>query len=417
MYLNPIDFFPLYEYIYSMKIGIIAEYNPFHKGHEYHINELRGKYPDAVICVCMSGNYVQRGEPAIYDKYERTKAALACGADLVFEMPQIFATASSRDFARAGLSLLAAVGCDAISFGMETVDPGMLNEITDILLKEPEPFKSTLKANLDNGMSFAAARASALAACFDSSRADHVTDFISLPNNILATEYILAAKYLKISMEILLLERKGPGYNATTPANGMSSASSLRKQIFSGPTGVKTAMTYVPPIAKNIYENATPLCYDDFSLVLYDRLLLCDYPAFYDVKTDIISRIKNNLSAYKSPTQFAELIKAKNMTLTSVSRSLLKILLRFTEDDLKEAEDYLPYVRLLGTTDAGKAVLNEVADSLERFNLSIITQLPQNPTGLLKKEIENDALYEAVRAMKSKTDIINEYERMFLSFD
>ncbi len=147
-------------------IGIIAEYNPFHNGHAYHIRTAKEAFCADRVIIAMSGNFVQRGAPAITDKFSRTAAALQNGADFVFEIPTVFATASAESFAAAGIALFDALGCvDAVSFGCETPNLTLLSQIADILANEPADYKKSLSAHLKKGEPFPAARERALLAC------------------------------------------------------------------------------------------------------------------------------------------------------------------------------------------------------------------------------------------------------------
>ena len=153
-------------------LGIIAEYNPFHMGHAYQINTLKKEINADYTVIAMSGNFVQRGAPAMMEKYSRARMALSCGADLVLELPSIYAAASAEHFARGGVALLESAGVVThLGFGTETKDFGLLQEIADLLNRQPEPFTKILQQGLKNGLSFPAARSQAVEACLEKEKA------------------------------------------------------------------------------------------------------------------------------------------------------------------------------------------------------------------------------------------------------
>ena len=214
-------------------IGIIAEYNPFHNGHAYQIKKIREITGADFVVVAMSGDFVQRGEPAIIDKYARTKMALYSGADFVVELPVLWATASAENFAMAGITLFEKMGCiDGICFGAETDNLPLLTALADILVEEPESYKIALSSYLKKGMNFPTARTKALCDTFwsyslaESSHTHNsplskpvtselLTEILSSPNNILALEYLKALKRSNSSIKPFLLKREGAGYHDT----------------------------------------------------------------------------------------------------------------------------------------------------------------------------------------------------------
>ena len=217
-----------------MKItGIIAEYNPFHNGHLYQIEQVKKNGADYVVIV-MSGNFLQRGTPAILDKWSRTQMALSCGADLIIELPAVLATASAQYFARGGVSILDKLGCiDTISFGCESDDISMIQTLSSYLSDEPDNYKEKLQHYLRDGNSFPKARALALSDCLSAK----TVAFASSPNNILALEYCIALLERNSSMNILPIKREGSGYHDTF----------LSKDTFASATAIR-----------EILEKATP---------------------------------------------------------------------------------------------------------------------------------------------------------------
>lgn len=217
-----------------MKVaGIIAEYNPFHRGHQYHIEETRKKTGADYIVVVMSGNYVQRGEPAIADKYVRTHMAISAGADLVIEMPVLYATASAEYFATAGIGILDQLGCvDYLSFGSEWADIEDFSAYASLFLEEPEEYKQVLQEQLKLGKNFPEARALAADKLLFNSKPEQAMKFLKEPNHILGLEYIKALKRKNSSIEPVVIKRKYNHYHENELTEGFSSATAIRQAMY-----------------------------------------------------------------------------------------------------------------------------------------------------------------------------------------
>lgn len=217
-----------------MKVaGIIAEYNPFHKGHQYHIEETRKQTGADYVIAVMSGDYVQRGEPAIADKYMRTRMALSGGADLVIEMPVIYATASAEYFATAGIGILDRLGCvDYLSFGSEWADVEDYSSYATLFLEEPEEYRQILQEQLKRGKSFPEARAFTAGKLLFDSKPETAVEFLKEPNHILGLEYIKALRRRNSSIQPITVKRKGNHYHEKILAEEYSSATSIRRELY-----------------------------------------------------------------------------------------------------------------------------------------------------------------------------------------
>ena len=227
-------------------IGIVCEYNPFHKGHEYQIaksRELLGE-DAAVVCV-MSGDFVQRGEAALFSKYARAEAACRCGADLVAELPLPWAVSSAEGFARGAVSILAGLGAEFISFGSESGNTVELEKIADCLLDTTMHDKIKAEMDRDASLSYASARQKALFKTIGATSA-----LISEPNNILAVEYIKAIKELGLNLKPMTVRREGVLHDAPEKSGGFASASELRRMLEAG----EDCKTYIPEAAFEIFE-------------------------------------------------------------------------------------------------------------------------------------------------------------------
>ena len=213
-------------------IGIIAEYNPFHKGHAYQIEKIKREVQADYAIIAMSGDFVQRGAPALVDKYCRAQMALSSGADLVLELPVLFASSSAEYFAKGGVSLLCHTGVVThLGFGTENGQLSVFQKIAGVLLKEPELYADMLNVHLKNGFSFPNARAKALQAYFASTgdvSFPPVWETLSLPNNILAIEYLKALAQLGSSIIPYPIKRQGNGYHDISREGSFCSAAAIR---------------------------------------------------------------------------------------------------------------------------------------------------------------------------------------------
>lgn len=366
-------------------IGIIAEYNPFHNGHAYQIAHVRKNLHADYIVVATSGDYVQRGEPALLDKYTRARMALSSGADVVLELPVLWSTASAELFADAGISLFEKTGCvNGICFGAESGDLALLRRIADVLADEPADLKASLKYNLKSGSTFPKAREAALLSYFSGSAgqdgalpvsAEALSSLLASPNNILALEYLKALRRRASSITPYLLKREGAAYHETSILSGASaipaSASAIRHTLFADAAGAcgNSADRASEDSADGILRHAMPqealailqdyradfplLCADDFSSILGYLLLSSSATQLArtaDSSPEFANRMQNQLPYYTSFSSFASRLKSKEMTLTRINRILLHSILGITSSDYAcgNALDKIPYLRILG---------------------------------------------------------------------
>lgn len=366
-------------------IGIIAEYNPFHNGHAYQIAHVRKNLHADYIVVATSGDYVQRGEPALLDKYTRARMALSSGADVVLELPVLWSTASAELFADAGISLFEKTGCvNGICFGAESGDLALLRRIADVLADEPADLKASLKYNLKSGSTFPKAREAALLSYFSGSAgqdgalpvsAEALSSLLASPNNILALEYLKALRRRASSITPYLLKREGAAYHETSILSGASaipaSASAIRHTLFADAAGAcgDSADRASEDSADGILRHAMPqealailqdyradfplLCADDFSSILGYLLLSSSATQLArtaDSSPEFANRMQNQLPYYTSFSSFASRLKSKEMTLTRINRILLHSILGITSSDYAcgNALDKIPYLRILG---------------------------------------------------------------------
>lgn len=438
-----------------MKIaGLIAEYNPFHNGHLYHIQETKRITGADAVIVVMSGDYVQRGVPAIMPKRLRTEMALKCGADAVFELPVCYATGSAELFATGAVSLLDGLGIvDFLCFGSECSDLKALSMIADILLKEPPEYRMLLREHLRRGCSYPVARQNAITGYSMSVQAKSVlpisasnlADIMKEPNNILGIEYMKALKKMDSSIKPFTIRREGAHYHdRNLSENRFSSASAIRSLLaYSGSSlsteqpaasfddaplsGILTELEgQVPPnclaLLKDWHQVQYPIYSNDFSLILKYKLLNKKADSlirYADVSDDLAARITAHLNDYFNYRQFCELLKTRDTTQTRINRALLHIMLGIKKDRLIEysKNGFHCYARLLGVRKGHEKILSKISSESPLTliaRIADIDELPQTAQKMLQNDILASNLYMSVVTDKYKTAFLNEYKQALL---
>ncbi len=388
-------------------VGLIAEYNPFHNGHKYHIEKAKEIARADAAVVVMSGNFVQRGTPAIMPKHLRTEAALVSGADLVIELPLYFATGSAETFAYGAVSLLNSLGCiDVICFGSECGDIDTLKSVAFTLYEDPQDYKRLLQDFLRQGFSFPSARQKALQAFLGNHT---LAEILEKPNNILGLEYLKALYRLDSNLEPLTITRKEAGYHDTTLGKEFSSASAIRKSIYNN-VGQDKLLAQIPEASHHLLEfigKRFPVFSDDFSLLLKHRILTetaNSLTQYADVSDALANKIINLRNKYVSFEQFCELLKTKDITYARISRALLHILLRIKKRP-EDAIDAPSYARVLGFRKNATHVMTKIKNS---SSIPLVTKLAD--AKIDEDDIFASDLYESVITEKYHTPFINEYE-------
>lgn len=378
--------------------GIAAEYNPFHNGHRYQLEESIRLTGAEYTIIVMSGDFVQRGAPALTDKRTRAQAALLCGADLVLELPALYATASAEAFAAGAVALFDRLGVVThLCFGSECGDVGQLQKVAEILAKEPEAYRALLKQFLRQGLSYPDARArsleayAALPGSLGKGLPADASRLLSSPNNILGIDYIKALLRRKSGLIPVTVTRAGAGHHdrlpQTCPASSPFLSAGAIRQALREDGSPARLRPYLPEDSVRLLADcqAKPrfLYPEDFSSVLYYKLLTereQGYEKYLDVSADLSRRIRENLNGFTGFEAFCDLLKTKNMTYTRISRSLLHILLGIEQRhmELGKALDYVPYARVLGLRRSAAPLLRAI-----KMNSSI--PFVTKPAGAEKK--------------------------------
>ena len=327
-------------------VGIICEYNPLHLGHKKQIDEIRRICGENTAIVClMSGNFVQRGAPAIIDKTYRARAAVLCGADLVLELPLEYALSSAEGFAAGGIGILGQF-CDALCFGAETADKTLLLKTAQALLSEE--FRPLLKAQLETGLSFPAARVAALTQMgLDSS-------ILEAPNNILAVEYCKAILSRNLPMEPLPICREG-SYHDELPDRENPSATALRKLM----TGGESWDAYIPEAVHSTFTDAPLHTMDAGQRAVLGKLRTMTDAEFEALPYGSEGLWRKFMRTCRQEATLEDIItatKSKRYTRTRIDRMVMCAFLGLTLQDLLSP---VPYTRVLAFNDRGRTVLKE----------------------------------------------------------
>ena len=369
-------------------VGIIAEYNPFHKGHAYQIQKAKEQCGAEFAVVVMNGDFVQRGEPAIFDKYTRTKEALLGGADLIFELPVRFGLSSAGDFAMGGILALNALPfVTHLCFGTETGDLTPLLQAATFLCNEPDSYRTRVKHFVKQGILYPKARSLALAA-----ESGLPTETWDSPNNILGLEYCVALQKLHSKIKPFTIRREGQGYhdNDTPALSDFPSATFLRKQIRKA--GEK--------------EN---LSLSDFSsLIGYSLLTAKDLCRIKDITPDLSDRIRNELPKYREINEFVKTIKNPSLTTGRIKRSFFQCLF-----DIEKEEPVMPYLRVLGMKKEASSLLSQKENASCQILSKLAFDVPKmddTAKKLFAKDLLASDLYRQVFCHKYNQTLPNEYQ-------
>ena len=339
-------------------VGLITEYNPFHNGHLHHLQEsLRCTGADASVAV-MSGHFLQRGEPALVDKWVRTEMALAAGVDLVLELPFPFACNSAPYFAMGAVRTLNALGVvDTLCFGSESGEVAPLQEISQLLIDRSDAIEEGTRKRLRHGISYPVARAEVLSELSPGLSLETMAS----PNNILGIEYLRALQTTSSSIQAFTIPRLGAGYHSTDVTGHIASATGIRKQISEGSKIEHLLPDACREILKEALDEGKSLDYGRLFTSLQTFLLqeVESLNGIYQVENGLEQRL---VAAAMTSTSYAELtdtIKSRQWTLTRIQRILSYVLLQISNDEMRDFLQQGPmYLRLLGTTEKGRGVLS-----------------------------------------------------------
>lgn len=378
-------------------LGIIAEYNPFHNGHLYQLEESRKALnPDCTVAV-MSGNFTQRGEPAMFSKWLRAEAAVKCGIDLVIELPFVFACNNAEYFAYGAVDILERLGCIThISFGSESGNIGQLEETAFFLSHESEEFKKHIRHFSDTGMSYPKARQEALAACLGR----EFSDLLSSPNNILAVEYLKQLKLRGSNIIPFTVKRFGAEYHDSSfphviENQAISSASAIRKAFYSqteNEVDDDTLTAFLPEPVGDIFhhnrQNIRPASAVDSDLykILSSMILSTDISRLkeiFSVNEGLENKLKNAVRISDSLDELKLNLISKRYTATRINRILMHLLTGLRKSSFTRIiEGRQNYARLLAFNQKGAALIKKIKNS-DSVDLPVITNINKESDSLL----------------------------------
>ena len=337
--------------------GVVAEYNPFHSGHEYQLRMARRLSGCDCIAVVMSGNYVQRGEPAIIDKFKRAEAAIYGGADIVIELPMPFSCQNAEMFAHAAIMELKKLNIDSISFGCETDNIRLLKKIASVQLTTG--FNKYIKEEIKKGLSYPNAMSNALNFILNEE-----AEAVYSPNNVLAVEYIKSAVKLNLELQYYPVKRAGMAHNDTEISGLFHSATAIRNAIMEGSfDNLKLTEKSIELIKKFCKEHKKYNILNNYRDYLYYKIITCDdLEEIYEINEGLNNKIISQVYKHETIDEFIMSLKSKRYTYSKLRRSLLNILLGIKKVDIiniMSTND--KYVKVLAFNNTGrKAIKNAV---------------------------------------------------------
>ena len=368
----------------SSVLGIVAEYNPFHNGHLYHLIESK-KISNADYCIAiMSGNFTQRGEVSIVDKWSKAQMALSNGIDLVIELPTIYSVSSAENFAMGAIKILNSLQIvDFISFGSEVNNISVLDDIANVLAFEPPQYKTLLAHELSRGESFPKARENALMMYLNNLR--RFANVLSAPNNILGIEYLKALKKLKSTIQPITIKREGSKYSDNNlPRNSKFASATAIRNFFQSSQDLSALQKFVPESTFNVLEEnfkkgnfvKNLSAFDKEIIFTLRKMSVEEIANLPDVSEGLEFSIKNAVNQCNSTIELLSILKSKRYTQTRLQRILLYSILGITKKDMEMSNLTIPYVRILGFNSKGQELIStiskknrklEVVSSVKKF--------------------------------------------------
>lgn len=366
-------------------LGLVVEYNPFHNGHKYHLEKSKEITNATHTLAIMSGSFLQRGEPALFDKFTRAEMAVKNGVDLVIELPTLYSCQSAEIFSHGAIATLNTLNCvDSICFGSEEGSVDILYTIADILVKEPSDFKTTLKKYLDEGLVFPIARSKSLYDYIRSNNLlnlneDELQKILNSSNNILGIEYIKSLIKLNSTIKPYTITRIASEYNSKDINSSICSATAIRNSLKNN-MNLILIENVVPVHTFNEIDNKinhkfNPMFDSDFYNILSSTIIR-DYHNlhnYFEVNEGIENKIYSNIFTSRNLEELINSTKSKRYTMTKIKRTLNNILLGINREDVKKVKDIsqVPYIRVLAFNNKGREIIKKIKNSSD---VEIITK-------------------------------------------
>ena len=400
-------------------LGIVAEYNPFHNGHLHHLIESK-RITNSDYCVAiMSGNFTQRGEVSIVDKWAKTQMAILNGVDLVIELPTLYAISSAENFASGAIKILNSLGIiDFLSFGSESNNISILDDIANVLAFEPAQYKTLLSHELSRGESFPKARENAVMMYLNDVR--RFANVLSSPNNILGIEYLKALKKQKSNIQPITIKREGAKYNDTTvPHSSRFASATAIRNLCQTTNDIITLQKFVPETTFDILEENIKKgnfvknisVFDKEIIYTLRKMSIAEIANLPDVSEGLEFSLKDAVNQCNSVIELLSLVKRKRYTQTRLQRILLYAILGITKKDMEISTSTMPYIRVLGFNSKGQELLSTI--SKKNRKLEIITSVKKfmdkksnnNLKFMLEKDIWATNVYTLGFEYESKANL------------
>ncbi len=334
--------------------GIICEFNPFHNGHKYLIKQAKKLTGSKILCL-MSGDFVQRGEPAFQEKYERARNAILSGADMVVELPTLFACSNAENFAYGSIKTLMALNVKHIAFGIECTDLEILQQIAEIKYQNSPSFQNSFRNEIDNGINYNTALKRAIARELHT---DDITEILDKPNNILAIEYLTAIKKLGADITPIAITRTDNGYNSNIAFKSYLSATGIRQKILDG----EEISKFIPK------ETSIEEYFGEAQKKIFDTLIIYslrnkrpeELEKCYDYNEGIEYRIKKFANQTTSIDTLTGLVATPRYRASRIKKLLLYPMLGITKKVVELAKKSKPVAKVLAIKKANKEILSSI---------------------------------------------------------
>lgn len=391
-------------------VGIVVEYNPFHNGHAYHLKQSRLISNADIVIAVMSGQFLQRGEPALLPKWQRAKMALSAGVDIVIELPYQFATQKADTFAFGAVSLLSQIGASVLCFGSESGEIEHFYHTLQFLKNNQEKYEEKIKAKMAQGMSYPSATSSAF---LELDPNEKIID-LSKPNNILGFQYVKAINDIGINMRALTIPRTKAGYHDERfSSETIASATSIRKSLFTTGGSLSEINSYIPNTTAAVLENYYKTYkqfqrWENYWPFLKYRLLHTtgtELRNIYEVEEGLENRVIEAALTANSFEDFMNIVKTKRYTWTRLQRMCTHILTNTTFDEMNETMKEANYIRLLGMNDNGRRYLNQWK---KHASIPLVSKLSSYHGDDIKLDIRASRVY----ALGAKEEVTQELLQM-----
>lgn len=370
-----------------MAVGIIAEYNPFHNGHMYHLEKIKSMYPEEEIILVMSSSFSQRGEPSLIDKWTKTDIAVTSGIDLVIELPYTLATESADFFSYGAITILENLKVDKFVFGSETNNIELFEKLVDAQLNNKE-FDSLTKIYMKMGENYPTALSKALL--------DLTGNNLTCPNDLLGISYVKVVKQNNYKIKPICIKREN-NYNSKELTNNISSATSIREALKNNTNIDNTIPSFVK-------EKLTTLHFQDdyFKFLKYKIILEDNLNIYQTVDEGLGDKIKKKIISSTSYEELINKIKSKRYTYTKINRMLNHILCGFTKEIAIKTKD-IEYIRVLGFNTQGQNYLNKIKKDVD---IPIISNFSKNKSLMMQMEFNATCCYASILNEKEKKELI-----------